>query len=270
MPLNSIPPTTTPEALDLEARGRSPAGQLSTSDSGAAPFPSSLGHLEPLQNAGVFGFKAFLSPSGVDEFPHLSTEQLHAGPRKNSPPSTACSSCTPKTPECSPSTRTPAESATKISWPAAPMSRREDRDRTRHRRTARDRRPGAHPAPLLRRSAADHPCRQGRRPAPHRRDLPALPELRRRGHPRRRDPVQVLPAHPRRGEPRAALAGAGRRRHRPHRFRPLTEHARAQARPRRRLRPGLGRNLGPAGEPARGLVGRHGPRVSTSATSSNG
>ncbi len=26
----------------------------------------------------MFGFKAFLSPSGVDEFPHLTAEQLHA------------------------------------------------------------------------------------------------------------------------------------------------------------------------------------------------
>ncbi|GGF38294.1 allantoinase AllB [Subtercola lobariae] len=76
MPLNSIPPTTTPEALDLK---RAAAARQATVDVGfwGGAIPSSLGHLEPLHDAGVFGFKAFLSPSGVDEFPHLSTEQLH-------------------------------------------------------------------------------------------------------------------------------------------------------------------------------------------------
>ncbi|UFS61029.1 allantoinase AllB [Subtercola endophyticus] len=77
MPLNSIPPTTTPEALSLK---REAAARQATVDIGfwGGAIPSSLTHLEPLHDAGVFGFKAFLSPSGVDEFPHLSTEQLHA------------------------------------------------------------------------------------------------------------------------------------------------------------------------------------------------
>ena len=47
--------------------------------------------------------------------------------------------------------------------------------------------------------------------AGHRRDLPALPVLRRRDDPRRRAAVQVLPADPRRRQPRGALAGAARR-----------------------------------------------------------
>ncbi|MCU1482399.1 MAG: allB [Subtercola sp.] len=81
MPLNSIPPTTTPEALDLK---REAAARQATVDIGfwGGAIPASLGHLEPLHDAGVFGFKAFLSPSGVDEFPHLSTDQLHAALRE--------------------------------------------------------------------------------------------------------------------------------------------------------------------------------------------
>ncbi|MEA9987084.1 allantoinase AllB [Subtercola sp. RTI3] len=77
MPLNSIPPTTTVDALRQK---REAAAAQATIDIGfwGGAIPSSLGHLEPLHRAGVFGFKAFLSPSGVDEFPHLSTEQLHA------------------------------------------------------------------------------------------------------------------------------------------------------------------------------------------------
>ncbi|MCY7325054.1 MAG: allantoinase AllB, partial [Microbacteriaceae bacterium] len=38
--------------------------------------PDSLGHLDELHDRGVFGFKCFLAPSGVDEFPHLDAEQL--------------------------------------------------------------------------------------------------------------------------------------------------------------------------------------------------
>ncbi|WP_430868687.1 allantoinase AllB [Demequina aurantiaca] len=75
MPLNSLPPTTTVEALGLKREAAIPQVTVDVGFWGGA-IPSSLGHLEPLHDAGVFGFKAFLSPSGVDEFPHLSREQL--------------------------------------------------------------------------------------------------------------------------------------------------------------------------------------------------
>ena len=75
MPLNSIPPTTTVEALELKRAAAAPQASV---DVGfwAGAIPSSLGALRPLHDAGVFGFKAFMSPSGVDEFPHLSAGQL--------------------------------------------------------------------------------------------------------------------------------------------------------------------------------------------------
>ncbi len=76
MPLNSIPPTTTPSALQLKREAAAPQAVVDVGFWGGA-IPSSLGHLGELHDAGVFGFKAFLSPSGVDEFPHLSTEQLN-------------------------------------------------------------------------------------------------------------------------------------------------------------------------------------------------
>lgn len=75
MPLNSIPPTTTVRALHAKqdaARGRV---HVDVGFWGGA-VPGNLNDLEPLYRAGVFGFKSFLSPSGVDEFPHLSREQL--------------------------------------------------------------------------------------------------------------------------------------------------------------------------------------------------
>jgi allantoinase len=38
--------------------------------------PGNTGELDALADAGVRGFKCFLSPSGVDEFPHVSAEDL--------------------------------------------------------------------------------------------------------------------------------------------------------------------------------------------------
>ncbi|BDZ43455.1 hypothetical protein GCM10025865_27540 [Paraoerskovia sediminicola] len=68
MPLNSIPPTVTAAALD-EKRAAA-LGKLSV-DVGfwGGAVPGNSGDLEPLHDEGVFGFKCFLLPSGVDEFP---------------------------------------------------------------------------------------------------------------------------------------------------------------------------------------------------------
>jgi allantoinase len=75
MPLNSIPATTTVEALEIK---RAVAAEKSIVDVGfwAGAVPENLGTLKTLHNAGAFGFKAFLAPSGVDEFGHLDAEQL--------------------------------------------------------------------------------------------------------------------------------------------------------------------------------------------------
>lgn len=67
MPLNSIPATTTVAAL--EAKRRAAEGRCHV-DVGfwAGIVPGNLRHLASLANAGVLGFKCFLSPSGVEEF----------------------------------------------------------------------------------------------------------------------------------------------------------------------------------------------------------
>lgn len=67
MPLNSIPPTTT--AFGLEAKRKATEGQLFV-DTGlwGGAIPGNTGDLAGLHAAGVFGFKSFLAPSGVDEF----------------------------------------------------------------------------------------------------------------------------------------------------------------------------------------------------------
>lgn len=75
MPLNSIPPTTTAEALRLKRAAAAGAAFVDVGFWGGV-IPENLGALAPLHEAGVFGFKCFLSPSGVDEFPHLDRAQL--------------------------------------------------------------------------------------------------------------------------------------------------------------------------------------------------
>ena len=77
MPLNSIPPTVDPAALEIKRRAADGAVAVDTGFWGGA-VPASLGSLEALWDEGVFGFKAFLAPSGVDEFPHLDRAQLLA------------------------------------------------------------------------------------------------------------------------------------------------------------------------------------------------
>jgi allantoinase len=77
MPLNSLPPTTSVEALTIKRAAAEPSAYIDIGFWGGA-VPESLGRLRPLHDAGVFGFKCFLSPSGVDEFPHLSRAQFGA------------------------------------------------------------------------------------------------------------------------------------------------------------------------------------------------
>lgn len=75
MPLNSIPPTTTARALELK---RSVAQGQSFVDVGfwGGAVPGNTAELRGLHDAGVFGFKCFLLPSGVDEFPPLQPGEM--------------------------------------------------------------------------------------------------------------------------------------------------------------------------------------------------
>lgn len=77
MPLNSIPPTTTVDALRVKQDAAAPAAFVDLGFWGGA-VPENLDALGPLHAAGVYGFKCFLAPSGVDEFGHLDRAQLNA------------------------------------------------------------------------------------------------------------------------------------------------------------------------------------------------
>ena len=75
MPLNSVPPTTT--VAGLEAKRAVAEGQVRV-DVGfwGGAVPGNVADLEPLHDAGVFGFKCFLLDSGVEEFGHLEPEEF--------------------------------------------------------------------------------------------------------------------------------------------------------------------------------------------------
>ena len=75
MPLNSLPPTTTADALAIKRAAAAASAYIDVGFWGGA-VPDNLGALAPVHEAGVYGFKCFLSPSGVDEFPHLDRTQL--------------------------------------------------------------------------------------------------------------------------------------------------------------------------------------------------
>lgn len=77
MPLNSIPPTTTVAALQIKRDAAAASAHVDIGFWGGA-VPENLGGLGPVHDAGVFGFKSFLAPSGVDEFGHLDRAQLGA------------------------------------------------------------------------------------------------------------------------------------------------------------------------------------------------
>ncbi|MFI8962338.1 allantoinase AllB [Streptomyces sp. NPDC053493] len=77
MPLNSLPPTTTVDNLRTKQDVARSKAHIDVGFWGGA-LPDNVKDLRPLHDAGVFGFKCFLSPSGVDEFPQLDQDQLAA------------------------------------------------------------------------------------------------------------------------------------------------------------------------------------------------
>ncbi|MEV4219675.1 allantoinase AllB [Nonomuraea sp. NPDC049725] len=75
MPLNSLPPTVDAAALAVKRRAAEGRCHVDVGFWGGA-VPGNLKELRRLHEAGVFGFKCFLSPSGVPEFPPLGPGEL--------------------------------------------------------------------------------------------------------------------------------------------------------------------------------------------------
>ena len=75
MPLNSLPVTTTAKAFDEKIKATN--GQLHANCGfWGGVVPGNEREIEPLTEKGVLGFKAFLTHSGIDEFPNSSESDL--------------------------------------------------------------------------------------------------------------------------------------------------------------------------------------------------
>lgn len=75
MPLNSIPATTTREALRAKMEAAQGRCRVDVGFWGGV-VPGNTGEISGLLDDGVLGFKAFLVPSGVDEFEHVEEADL--------------------------------------------------------------------------------------------------------------------------------------------------------------------------------------------------
>jgi allantoinase len=75
MPLNSIPPTTTLNGFKIKLDTAANSCFVDVGFWGGV-VPGNIAELAPMFAAGVVGFKCFLVPSGVDEFPHVTEEHL--------------------------------------------------------------------------------------------------------------------------------------------------------------------------------------------------
>jgi allantoinase len=75
MPLNAMPATTTVHALKVKRAAAEGAVRVDVGFWGGV-VPGNEDELEPLWDAGVLGFKCFLVPSGVMNFPHVGDADL--------------------------------------------------------------------------------------------------------------------------------------------------------------------------------------------------
>ncbi|MDP3949226.1 allantoinase AllB [Microbacterium sp.] len=75
MPLNSIPPTVSVAALD-EKRAVAEGRVFVDVGFWGGVIPGNIAELAPLHDEGVYGFKCFLLPSGVEEFPDVSVVEM--------------------------------------------------------------------------------------------------------------------------------------------------------------------------------------------------
>ncbi len=210
MPLNCLPETTDPAALELKrdaARGKC---MVDVAFWGGC-VDGNQHQIEPLALAGVAGFKSFLIYPGCDGFTAIDRENLRpraasyrphraaaAGPRRTRTLHHRCR----RAPQ-----RHWRRLAQVLHLPRlAPRPGRARSHRHAHRPLPRVPLPPAHRPPLHRAGAAHARRRQSRRPAAQRRDLPALPALLRGGDPRQHHALQVRARHPQRA-PTATSSG---------------------------------------------------------------
>jgi allantoinase len=80
MPLNNLPVTTTADAFDMKLQAMRGSARVDYGLWGGL-VPGNLDELRPMHERGAFGFKAFMCPSGIDEFPACDERTLREGMR---------------------------------------------------------------------------------------------------------------------------------------------------------------------------------------------
>lgn len=78
MPLNNLPVTTTVDAFDAKLRAMKRSAQVDFGLWGGL-VPGNADQLTALAARGAMGFKAFMCPSGIEEFPACDAETLREG-----------------------------------------------------------------------------------------------------------------------------------------------------------------------------------------------
>jgi allantoinase len=81
MPLNNLPVTTTVEAFDMKLAAMQRSAKVDFGLWGGL-IPGNLDQLAPMVARGAMGFKAFMCPSGIDEFPACDEKTLRDGMRR--------------------------------------------------------------------------------------------------------------------------------------------------------------------------------------------
>jgi allantoinase len=81
MPLNNLPVTTTVEAFDLKLAAMRRSAKVDFGLWGGL-VPGNLNQLAPMVERGAMGFKAFMCPSGIDEFPASDENTLREGMKR--------------------------------------------------------------------------------------------------------------------------------------------------------------------------------------------
>ena len=78
MPLNAAPPTIDAKSFDLKLQAAQASSLVDFAFWGGI-VPGNLSHLDELAERGVIGFKAFMSNSGIDDFPAADDLTLYEG-----------------------------------------------------------------------------------------------------------------------------------------------------------------------------------------------
>ena len=221
MPLNSLPPTVTVDALRIKRAAASGQCFVDVGFWGGA-IPGNAGDLPGLHDGrgvrlqGVPGrFRGARVPAGRSR-----PAGRRAGRRRGPVRRARRGSMAPARRRVLPALR---------GLPGVPAARRRARrGRDRDRRGPLRRPAGAHPAPVFGDGIAVDQGRESRGGTRHRGNLPALPDPGRRPDPARRHRVQVLPADPRRRQRRPALGRPGRGPDHVRGERPFAVHARPE------------------------------------------